>query len=99
MQADDDRSLLAARLRVPEHVVYREFGDETVILNLESGMYHGLNQTAARMLEELQKSASLGAVVDVLSSELGQPREVIESDLIGFARALEERGLVERDVG
>lgn len=99
MQADDDRSLLAARLRVPEHVVYREFADETVILNLESGMYHGLNQTAARMLEELQKAASVEAAIGVLTDELGQPREVIEGDLIGFARALEERGLVERDAG
>ena len=28
--------------------------DETVILNLESGMYHGLNSTAARMLQALE---------------------------------------------
>jgi hypothetical protein len=99
MQADDDRSLLAARFRVPDHVVYRDFSDETVILNLESGMYHGLNQTAARMLEELRRAASAAAAVDVLTSELGQPREVIEADLLGFARALEERGLIERDDG
>jgi hypothetical protein len=99
MQADDDRSLLAARFRVPEHVVYRDFSDETVVLNLESGMYHGLNPTAARMLEELRRAASVAAAVDVLTPELGQPREVIEADLLGFARALEERGLIERHDG
>ena len=97
MQADDDRSILDARIRVPEHVVYREFSDETVILNLDSGMYHGLNQTAARMLEELGRSESVADAVDGLTAELGQPREVIERDLLGFCRALEERGLVERD--
>ena len=97
MPVNDDRSILDARLRVPEHVVYREFSDETVILNLESGMYHGLNSTAARMLEELERSASVGAAVDPLTTELGQPRDVIERDLIGFCRALEERGLVQRD--
>jgi hypothetical protein len=99
MSTDHDQSLLDARLRVPEHVVYREFSDETVILNLESGMYHGLNQTASRMLDELQKSASVGAAVETLTVELGQPREVIERDLLGFAHALEERGLVEREDG
>jgi hypothetical protein len=92
----DDRSILAARIRVPEHVVYRDFSDETVILNLESGMYHGLNATAARMLEELERSASAAAAVDALTVELGQDREVIERDLLGLCRALEERGLVER---
>jgi shikimate 5-dehydrogenase len=99
MPADDDRSILAARIRVPEHVVYRDFTDETVILNLESGMYHGLNATAARMLEELQKAASAAAAVETLTAELGQPRTVIERDLLGLCRALEERGLVERDDG
>jgi hypothetical protein len=99
MQADDDRSILDARIRVPEHVVYRDFSDETVILNLESGMYHGLSPTAARMLEEVQKAATVAAAVNTLTAELGQPRTVIERDLIGFCRALEERGLVERHAG
>ena len=95
----DDRSILGARIRVPEHVVYRDFPKETVILNLESGMYHGLNPTAARMLEEVQRSESVAAAVDGLATELGQPREVIEEDLLAFCRSLEERGLVERDDG
>ena len=95
----DNAQVLATRVRVPEHVVYRDFADETVILNLESGMYHGLNPTAARMLEELRRAASVAAAVDVLTPELGQPREVIEADLLGFARSLEERGLIERHDG
>ncbi|HKP91597.1 MAG TPA: PqqD family protein [Thermoleophilaceae bacterium] len=99
MRSDDDRSILDARIRVPEHVVYRDFSDETVILNLESGMYHGLNPTAARMLEELERSPSVTAAVDALTAELGQPREVIERDLVAFCHSLEERGLVERHDG
>lgn len=95
----DDEAILRGRIHVPEHVVYRDFADETVILNLESGMYHGLNGTAARMLEEVQKAVSVAAAADALAAELGQPRTVIERDLVGFCRALEERGLVERDGG
>ena len=34
--------IMQSRLRVPEHVVYRSFGEETVVVNLRSGKYHGL---------------------------------------------------------
>jgi hypothetical protein len=89
--------MLDSRVSVPEHVVYRDFAEETVILNLESGMYHGLNRTAARMLEVLVDSDSVGAGVDALSRELHESREVIERDVLSLCRALDERGLIERN--
>jgi Coenzyme PQQ synthesis protein D (PqqD) len=92
-----DDGILAARVRVPDHVVYRNFPDETVVLNLESGIYHGLNGTAARMLELVQERDSVAAAVDELAREFEQPREVIERDVVGLCRALAERGLIERD--
>ena len=91
----DDATLLAARVRVPEHVVYRDFSDETVILNLESGTYHGLNQTAARMVTTLDASESVGAAVEALAAGFDQPRETIEHDVIALCRSLAERGLIE----
>ena len=50
--------VLAARPSVPEHVVYREFVQETVILNLETGTYHGLNPSGGKMLETLGAAAT-----------------------------------------
>jgi hypothetical protein len=91
--------LLTARLRVPEHVVYRDFGDETVVLNLDSGQYHGLNPTAAAMLTAVNGADTVGAAVEPLAAELGQPDDVIERDLLEFCQALADRGLVERDDG
>jgi hypothetical protein len=95
----DDRELLAARPRVPDHVVARGFGDESVALNLSSGRYHGLNEVAALMFERLREAQAVGDVVEPLATEFGQPREVIERDLIALVRGLEERGLVELDGG
>ncbi len=91
-----DRSLLGARVRVPDHVVYRDFGDETVILNLQSGMYHGLNETGATMLAALGESETVTAAIDRLADELGQPRDVIKRDVLGLCAALAERGLIDR---
>jgi Coenzyme PQQ synthesis protein D (PqqD) len=96
MADDHATETLAARLRVPEHVVYRDFPEETIVLNLDSGVYHGLNRTAARMLEVVQQRDSVGAAVDELAEEFGQPRDVIERDLVGLCKTLEERGLIER---
>ena len=92
-----DEQILRDRVRIPEHVVYRDFGDETVILNLQSGSYHGLNQTAATMLAVLAESESVEAAVERLTGELGQDRSVIERDVVGLCRALSERSLIERD--
>ena len=94
-----DDPLISARVRVPEHVVYRDFGDETVVLNLDSGMYHGLNRTAAAMLSVLGESDTVGAAVERLAREFEQPPEVIERDLLDLCRSLDERGLIEHDGG
>jgi hypothetical protein len=94
-----ETSALGSRVRVPSHVVYRHFGDDTVILNLDSGVYHGLNRTAAVMIERLGQSDCVRTAVDSLSAEFGQPREVIERDVLDLCRALSERGLIVRDDG
>src|SRR2546423_15258566 len=91
----NDRALLAARPYVPEHVVERSFGDESVALNLHSGQYHGLNGVGSRMLERLRQAPTIADAVEPLASDFEQPREVIERDLVVFVRGLEERGLVE----
>jgi coenzyme PQQ synthesis protein D (PqqD) len=95
--ADNGRSILAARVAIPEHVVRRAFARETVALNLETGEYHGLNPTAARMLEEIARRGVVAHAVQPLSDEYGQPAEMIERDLVALCRALADRGLIELD--
>jgi hypothetical protein len=95
--SDEDRALLSARLRVPDHVVERGFGDETVALNLRSGQYHGLNGVAAAMFGRLRQAEVVGDAVEPLVDEFGVPREVIERDIVVLVRGLEQRGLVELD--
>ena len=53
-------ALLAMKARVPENVVHRQFAAETVILNLDTGLYHGLNVTGGRMMEVLDRSPNGG---------------------------------------
>ena len=90
-----DQELLNARARLPQHVVHRSFVAETVVLNLRTGKYHGLNPTAGKMLEALEASPSVGAAVPGLAGEYGLEQERIQSDLLTLTRGLLERGLIE----
>jgi Coenzyme PQQ synthesis protein D (PqqD) len=90
-------SLLASKVKVPHHVVYRSFPTETVLLNLQTGKYHGLNATAGRMLEALEKTASVRDAASALAENYEQPQSVIEQDLCALCNSLLERGLVEID--
>lgn len=92
-----DVSLLSARIEVPQHVVYRSFPAETVVLNLQTGRYHGLNPTGGRMLEELERAASVGAAAAALAECYEESQSTIELDLCELCDALQRRGLIEID--
>ena len=87
--------LLDQRIELPQHVVYRSFPSETVVLNLQTGKYHGLNPSAGLMLEAIERSGSLGDAAVEIAGELGQPQPVIERDMCELCRLLLDRGLVE----
>jgi DNA-binding NarL/FixJ family response regulator len=87
--------LLTSRLRMPAHVVHRSFIRETVILNVRSGTYHKVNATGGRMLEVLDRSASVEAAVIELAAEYEKPVEEIEDDICEFSTDLIGRRLLE----
>jgi hypothetical protein len=93
----DAPSLLTAKVKVPQHVVYRSFPSETVVLNLQTGKYHGLNATAGVMLEALERAASVREAAAELAAGYEQPQNVVEGDLCALCASLLERGLVEVD--
>ncbi len=90
--------LMASRVRVSDNVVYRSFGEETLLLNLDTGQYHGLNETGGRLLELLNDTdGKLGEALGLLAGEYEVAADEISADLAEFCRDLAERGLVEVD--
>jgi hypothetical protein len=95
--ADQTSEVMASRATVPQHVVSRAFDEETLLLNLDSGQYHGLNATGARLLElvgEEGSSGNVGEAVAQLARECMMEPAEIEDDLAKFCLQLEERGLL-----
>jgi hypothetical protein len=91
--------LLTSTVRVPEHVVYRAFVNETVILNVETGKYHSVNPTGATMLQTLEQTATVGDAVGRLAELYDRPLGEIEADLCAFCDDLLARSLIELDGG
>lgn len=87
--------MMSGKARVPQHVVYRAFAHETVMLNLNTGKYHGLNPTAGRMLETLVVAENVGAAVATLADEYDRSAGEIEDDVYEFCTDLKARGLLE----
>jgi hypothetical protein len=90
----DRETLLSARLRLPQHVVHRRFVAETVVLNLNTGMYHGLNPTGGSMLEILNEAPSVREAAALIAAEY-QDQPAVEADLVTFCLDLLDRELVE----
>jgi hypothetical protein len=88
--------ILGAKATVPEHVVFRSFEAETLLLNLETGQYHGLNATGGRMLELLKDNeGEVSASVKRLAQEYEMEPDTIAEGMADFCLSLEERGLLE----
>ena len=82
-------------VRVPEYVVYRKFAEDTVALNLQTGRYHGLNPTAATMVEILCGAPNVAAAAERLAPEWDVAPDVLLADLLELCEGLERRGLIE----
>jgi hypothetical protein len=97
--APQTTSLPDAKIRVPQHVVYRSFPSETVVLNLNTGRYHGLNATAGRMLDALEKAACVRDAAAAVADDYAQQQALVEQDMCELCQQLLDRGLIEIDGG
>ena len=83
-------------LVIPEHVMSRQVGDETVILDLGSGTYFGLDPVGARIWQMLTEGQRLTDVVTALTREFDVAPDQVRDDVDALVNELVTRGLVVR---
>lgn len=86
-----------ATVRLSDHVVYRSFGAETVLLNLDTGQYHGLRGSGGRMLEVLSETPDVDEAAARIAAEFDHPVDDVRRDLLGLCQALAARSLLTVD--
>ena len=85
---------LETTLSIPPQVMSRLVGDETVLLDLASGVYFGLDGVGKRIWESIADGDSLGAAVEIIVAEYRVEEAQAQTDVIAFANQLIERGLL-----
>jgi hypothetical protein len=83
------------RLKLAEDVLFREVGDEAVLLNLNTQKYYSLNLTGMCMLQALKQSASIEQALTSLLDEYAVDPAVLRGDLQELIDNLLKQGLVE----
>jgi hypothetical protein len=86
---------LGMRAAVPADVLVQELQGESVLLNVRSGRYFGLDEVGTRMWAALTSAESLRAACEALEGEYDVERERLERDVRALVGKLVEHGLVE----
>lgn len=73
--------------------------NETVVLDLQRGEYHGLEGVGPRIWEIIQTPQKISAVRDVILSEYDVSAAECEKDLLGVLTDMQSRGLIEVSAG
>jgi hypothetical protein len=84
----------SARVRIAPEVMVQEVAGESVILDLKTERYLGLNKVGTRMWQVLLDSATIQAAYDALSAEYDVPPEQLDQDLRRLIDCLIENGLI-----
>ena len=84
----------SATVVVAAGVLSSTFDEELVILNLDSGIYYGLEQVGARIWDLVRRPVRVGTIRDTLVSEYEVDPERCERDLKALLAELAAKGIV-----
>ncbi len=85
------------RLRVSDDVVFRELDGEAVILNLDSGIYFGLDEVGTRFWQLIEQDGRVALALEALEAEYDVETDVLRADVDRLVDALVEKGLMVRE--
>ena len=90
------------RAAAPAHVLVRYLDNESVLLNLETEQYFGLDETGTRMWQLLTASPCIDSAYQELLAEFDVEPELLRANLTDLLSKLMESGLLQvlpADVG
>jgi coenzyme PQQ synthesis protein D (PqqD) len=82
------------KVLLADHVIWRDLGDEVVILSLANNNYFGLVGAGGQMWRRLAEDGSTERTVEALTKEFDTDEATLRRDLEVLVRELEALGLV-----
>lgn len=82
-------------IKISPDVLTQEVSGETVLLELKSETYFGLDRVGTRIWQLLMKKGDIQFVLEHLLDEYDVDKETLQKDLNDLLRELESSGLIE----
>jgi len=82
------------RFAIKPNVMARQVGEETVILDLASGTYFGLDPVGARLWQLMEAGKNLAEICEAMLDEYEVSRGDLERDTINLVEDLMARDLI-----
>jgi len=81
-------------VRISDDVVYRELSGESVLLNLNSGVYFGLDEIGTRIWYLLAEHGDSEKIIPMLTAEYDVTDTQLRSDIDELIAQLSDKGLL-----
>ncbi len=86
---------LDTKVSIPDGVMFRDLAGESVLLDIESGRYFGLDEVGTRMWISLQRHGQIGLAARDLLEEYEVQEGQLCDDLVKFVYELTEQRLLQ----
>ena len=84
------------KFSIPGDVLFQDVSGETVLLDMDSEQYFGLDEVGTRIWAMLNEGRAAGQIVDMLLEEYEVERVSLEADVNELLTSLLEAGLIEK---
>lgn len=85
------------KYKIPSTVFIQEIDDEVILLDTESQEYFSLNGVGKNILDLISENLTHEEIIEELAQMYEVDKLQIESDLLNFIKALEEKKLIKID--
>ena len=86
---------LESRVRIPKDILFKDLSGETVLLNLHTGVYFGLDPIGSRIWQLLQARHRLADILATLLQEFDVSEAQGRDDLVELVESLQNHGLIQ----
>ena len=94
LAAQEPERVCVSKITISNEVLAQEVDGETVLLDLASESFFGLDEVSTRIWQLLQAGQGRAEVIDTLLDEYDVERDVLEKDISGLLSRLSEAGLI-----
>jgi hypothetical protein len=83
------------RVEISDGVIWRDVGGDVVILNVETGVYFGIDGSGSQMWRELAEHGSVEKTLESVQQQFDVGPDELRRDVRDLVELLVEKGLVQ----